>query len=87
MPIELAAAEFAKKRADEELKYFLDLGRPQAEKEANLMVKYVKFYLEYAEEELAQLKKMYKSNDLTESTERMILRRQQQQVERIAGIL
>lgn len=81
-PIELAAAEFAKKRADEELKYFIDIGRPQAEKEVNLMVKYIKFYVEYAEEELAQLKKMYKANDLTESTERMILRRQQQQVER-----
>jgi HlyD family secretion protein len=81
-PIELAAAEFAKKRADEELKYFLDIGRPQAEKEVNLMIKYMKFYVEYAEEELAQLKKMYKANDLTETTERMILRRQQQQVER-----
>lgn len=81
-PLELAAAETAKKRADEELKYFLDIGRPQTEKEANLSLKYVKFYVEYAEEELVQLKKMYKANDLTEETERMILRRQQHAVER-----
>ncbi|HZZ77722.1 MAG TPA: HlyD family efflux transporter periplasmic adaptor subunit [Gemmataceae bacterium] len=83
-PIELAAAESAKKRADEELKYFLDTGRAQAEKEAHMSVKSMKFYLEYAEEELVQLKKMYKANDLTEETERMILRRQQNQVERLS---
>lgn len=82
-PLEMALAETAKKRADEELKYFLETGRPQAEKEANYMVKTMKFYVEYTEEELAQLKKMYKSNDLTESTERMVLRRQQHMVERM----
>jgi multidrug efflux pump subunit AcrA (membrane-fusion protein) len=83
VPLELAAAEFAKKQADEELKYFLDIGKAQTEKDANLMVKYMKFYVEYAEEELVQLKKMYKANDLTEETERMILRRAQHYVEQM----
>jgi multidrug efflux pump subunit AcrA (membrane-fusion protein) len=81
MPNELASAEFAKKRADEELKYFLEVGREQSVKSSNMMLKMAKFYVEYAEEELRQLEKMYKANDLTEETEKMILRRQQNYLE------
>jgi HlyD family secretion protein len=81
VPTELAAAEFAKKRADEELAYFLEVGRAQTEKNANFMVKVSKFFVEYAEEELRQLEKMYKANDLTEETEKIILRRQQNVVD------
>lgn len=80
-PIELTSAEHAKKRADQQLKYFLDTDRPQTEKAANMMLKSAKYTLEFAEEELAQLKKMYKANDLTEETERLVLRRQQHYVE------
>ena len=39
-------------------------------------------WLTYAKEELRHLEKMYKSNDLTESTEEIILRRQRDMVER-----
>ncbi len=77
----MAAAESAKKRADEELKYFLEVGRAQAQKKEEMYVKSSKFYLEYAQEELRQLQKMYKANDLTEETEQMILRRQKNYVE------
>jgi RND family efflux transporter MFP subunit len=84
VPTELAAAEFAKKRADEELSYFLDIGRAQTIKSIDMMVKSSKFYLEYAQEELRQLEKMYKANDLTEETEKIILRRQQNYVEMAA---
>jgi multidrug efflux pump subunit AcrA (membrane-fusion protein) len=80
-PTELAAAEFAKKRADEELNYFLEIGRAQSDKSSEMMVKSAKFYVEYAEEELRQLEKMYKANDLTEETEKIILRRQQNYLE------
>jgi len=80
-PAELAAAETAKKRADEELKYFLEVGRAQAVKSEEMYVKSSKFYLEYAQEELRQLQKMYKANDLTEETEQMILSRQKNHVE------
>src|SRR3974377_1098433 len=38
VPVELAAAETAKKRADEELKYFLEVGRPQTEKQMDMYV-------------------------------------------------
>jgi HlyD family secretion protein len=81
VPIELAAAETAKKRADEDLKHFLEVGRPQAEKQVEMYLKSAKFSLEYAQEELRQLEKMYKANDLTEETEKLILRRQQNAVE------
>jgi multidrug efflux pump subunit AcrA (membrane-fusion protein) len=81
MPFELGAAETAKKRADQELKYFLDVGRAQTEKQVNMFVKTAKFYMEYAQEELRQLEKMYKANDLTEDTEQIILRRQRNWVE------
>ena len=80
-PVDLAITETAKKRADQELKYFLDIGRTQLEKQMDMMVKSEKYYLEYAQEQLRQLEKMYKANDLTEETEKIILRRQQQQVE------
>ena len=84
-PLDVALAESAKKRADEELKYFLDVAKDQTVKDANSSLKFTKFMLEYAEDELTQLKKMYKANDLTEETERMIMRRQRHYVERIAA--
>jgi HlyD family secretion protein len=81
VPVELAAAETAKKRADEELKYFLEVGRAHMEKEVEMYVKSSKFYMEYAQEQLRQLEKMYKASDLTEETEQIILRRQRNAVE------
>jgi HlyD family secretion protein len=81
VPVELALVETAKKHADDELKYFLEIGRDQTEKQINMMLKSYKFSKEYAEEELRQLEKMYKANDLTEETEKIILRRQQNNVE------
>src|SRR5262249_50258540 len=80
-PVELAAAEEAKKRADEDLKYFRDIGRPQAEQRANFYVKGEEFFLEFEREQLRQLEKMYKAHDLTEDTEQIILKRQRFYVE------
>jgi multidrug efflux pump subunit AcrA (membrane-fusion protein) len=84
VPVELDAAERGHKRAQEDLKYFLEVGRPEAEKEIDYLVKVAAFRLEYAKEELRQLEKMYKANDLTEDTEQIILRRQRQMVEMAA---
>jgi multidrug efflux pump subunit AcrA (membrane-fusion protein) len=81
VPTELAAAAFAKKRADEALAYFLEVDKAHSLKSMDMMVKMAKFYMEYAIEELRQLEKMYKANDLTEETEKIILRRQQNYVE------
>jgi multidrug resistance efflux pump len=81
LPLDLAAAERAKTTADEDLQRFLDIDRAQSERSAEFMVKSGQQYLAYAREELNQLQKMYRSKDLTEDTEEMILKRQRFQVE------
>src|SRR5262249_3080851 len=81
VPLDLAAAERAKQLADEDLKKFTEVDRPLAEEGAKQSVKSATHYLEYAKEELRQLEKMYRSKDLTEETEEIILKRQRHQVE------
>ncbi len=86
-PIELVAAERAKILADEDLKKFLEIDRPLSEKNAEFSVKTRRNYLDYQKEELKQLEKMYKANDLTEDTEEIILKRQRDQVEQAENFL
>jgi len=81
LPIDLAAAERTKAQADEDLKRFLEIDRPNSERSVHFTVKQAGEYLEYSKEELKQLEKMYRSKDLTEETEEIILRRQRFQVE------
>jgi multidrug efflux pump subunit AcrA (membrane-fusion protein) len=81
LPVDLAAAERSRTYADEDLKYFLEVDRPMSERMAHFMVKENVEWLEYSKEELRQLEKMYRSKDLTEETEEIILRRQRFQVE------
>ncbi len=81
LPVDLAAAERTKIQADEDLKRFLEIDKPHSIKSADFSVKRSNEYLEYAKEELRQLEKMYRSKDLTEETEEIILRRQRFQVE------
>lgn len=80
-PLDLQAAERSKKQTDEDLKRYFEKERALAEESANRMVKSAKEYLEYEQEELKQLEKMYKANDLTEETEEIILKRQRNSVE------
>src|SRR5262249_5140271 len=80
---ELAEAELALKHADEDLKYFNKVGKPEAEKKVHQYVKMVAFFLESEKEDLRQLEKMYKSKELTEETEKIILKRQQFWVDRM----
>ncbi|MFO0893190.1 MAG: hypothetical protein U0790_29135 [Isosphaeraceae bacterium] len=81
LPIDLAAAERSRAQADEDLARFLEIDRPNAEKQAEFSLKSATEYLAYAREELRQLEKMYRSKDLTEETEEIILRRNRFQVE------
>ena len=81
LPLDMAAAERDKKQTDEDLVRFLRIDRPQSEKMSDYQLKSSAYYLEYAKEELSQLQKMYRSKDLTEETEEMILKRQRHQVE------
>lgn len=82
LAMDLAAAERAKKHADEDLKRYTETDRPSAVKQANFSVKSAENYLEYQREELRQLEKMYKADDLVEETEEIILKRQRDAVER-----
>ena len=81
VPLDLASAERDDKVARENLKYFFDISKGETEKRAHNYVKSAKFYLEFAQEELRQLEKMYKANDLTEETEQIILKRQRHYVD------
>lgn len=74
-PISLETARRGKMHAEEDLAYFEDVTRPMRERGAEEDLKSVTEYLAYAAEELAQLEKMYKQDDLTEETEEIILRR------------
>jgi HlyD family secretion protein len=81
LPVDLASALRTKTHADEDLKKFLEIDRANSERNAQFTVKRSVEFLEYSKEELRQLEKMYRSKDLTEETEEIILRRQRFQVE------
>jgi HlyD family secretion protein len=81
-PLEMAAAERSKRIADEDLLRFVGVERPLSEKAEDFMLKMYQNSLQYEEEELRQLEKMYKADDLTEETEEIILKRQRDTVER-----
>jgi HlyD family secretion protein len=75
LPVDLAAAHRSKTQADQDLQKFVEIDRQESERNAQFSVKRSAEYLEYAKEELRQLEKMYRSKDLTEETEEIILRR------------
>jgi macrolide-specific efflux system membrane fusion protein len=79
-PLDMAAAEQGRNRADEDLRKYLAVDRPLAIESSEFGLKNAAHSLEYAEEELKQLQKMYRK-DLTEETEEIILKRQKYQVE------
>ncbi len=87
LPTGLADAERTAKRAAEDLALFEKIGRPWAVKWAAFSVKSNQDRLSYELEELKQLEKMYKEDELTEETEEIILKRQRDYVARLKFIL
>lgn len=81
-PLDLKLAERNKKITDEDLARFLKIDKPLIVKSADFMLKMSENNLKYEEEELRQLEKMYKADELTEDTEEIILQRQRDSVER-----
>lgn len=81
VPVDLELAERTKKIADEDLDQFVKIERPLAEKAAQFHLKMVVQNLEYQSEELKQLEKMYKADDLTEETEEIVLKRAKNDVD------
>jgi HlyD family secretion protein len=81
LPLDLEASARAKKITDEDLNYFLNINRSFMEESASFSLKSSQQSLEYAEEELKQLEKMYTADDLTEETEEIVLKRARNEVE------
>jgi len=81
-PLDLAAGQRAERIAREDLKQFFDINRPGLLKTIEFSLRSAKEMLEYQQEELRQLEKMYKADDLTEETEEIVLRRARNAVER-----
>lgn len=78
---ELAAAERERSNLEADFQRFVSIERPLLQQSAENNLKAAEFYLEYAQEELHQLEKMYLADDLTEETEEIILKRARRDVE------
>ena len=74
-PLDLAAEERSVKEAVADLEYFLKVTKDRSKKSAENSLRNAQYSLEYAQEELNQLKQMYKADDITEETEEIILKR------------
>jgi multidrug resistance efflux pump len=74
-PLDLATSDRSRRNLDQDLTQFFKVDRPMMERTVNFMVKMAEDRLAYEQEELRQLEKMYKADDLTEETEEIILRR------------
>lgn len=81
VPLDLAAAEVAKRRADEDLQHYLEKDKQLTLEGVDQNYKSSLHQMEYTEEELKQLEKMYRAKDLTEDTEELILKRQRRMVD------
>jgi HlyD family secretion protein len=75
MPLDREQAEIAKRHADEDFKFFQEFEKAMSEKANDQRLKSTKDSVDYTAEELRQLEKMYKADDLTEESEEIVLRR------------
>ena len=81
-PLDLEAARRARRISKEDRKQFFDVEKPMSVKITDFSLQMAKDILEYQEEELRQLEKMYKADDLTEDTEKIVLKRTRDNVKR-----
>lgn len=82
LKMDFEGANRSDREAREDHKRYNEIDRPMMVKSAEFMLKYYKSNLEYEQDELDQLEKMYKADDLTEETEEIVLKRQRDAVER-----
>jgi multidrug efflux pump subunit AcrA (membrane-fusion protein) len=81
LKMEFEEADRSDRETKEDYKRYTEIDRPMTVKSAQFMLKYYKSNLDYEKDELDQLEKMYKADDLTEETEEIVLKRQRQSVE------
>jgi HlyD family secretion protein len=81
LPLDMRAATRAKEIADEEFQQFMTKDKALAQKSAEFSLKFSKINLENSQEELKQLEKMYRAEDLREESEEIVLKRARDSVE------
>jgi len=81
VPQDLESARRGAEEAEENMQRYLEIDRPETIKDIEQQVKGAHHGLLYQQEELDQLEKMYKADDLTEETEEIILTRARHGVE------
>lgn len=81
-PMNLESKRRDAKFAEEDRDFFFDISRPLHVKSAEIRLKMARATLEYQQEELRQLEKMYKADDITEETEEIVLQRARDNLER-----
>ena len=86
-PLDMEAADRANRVAQEDLKQFSDVEYPLSLKTAAMVLEVAKDTVEYEEEELRQLEKMYKADEATKETEQIVLKRARDTVKRAKFIL
>ncbi|MBN2218504.1 MAG: HlyD family efflux transporter periplasmic adaptor subunit [Pirellulales bacterium] len=74
-PMEVAAVDRRQRIAEEDFDQLMKVDLPAAKELAAFYLKSSEEQMVYAQEELNQLEKMYKADDLTEETEEIVLRR------------
>lgn len=80
--VALARAEADAKRSEEARRVFREVEAPLRRLEAEHRVQGTRDHIVDQEEELAQLEKMYKADELTEETEEIVLKRSKRSLER-----
>lgn len=73
--------EKTQKHMEEDYEYFKDVDRPNRERSTRRSVQNSQHSMEYAQEELNQLQRMYSEDELTEESEEIVLKRAQRDVE------
>ncbi len=86
-PLDLEAAERSSQVATEEWEFYQKQGEALARQSTEENLNSVREMVEGTQEELTQLEKMYKADDLTEETEEIILKRARSEVERAEFML
>lgn len=82
VPLDLASSDRLRRVSEEDYEQFLKVDRPLSQRLMDFMVKVSEDNLSYEKEELRQLEKMYKADDLVEETEEIILKRTRDSVAR-----
>ncbi len=86
-PVNLAAVQRQRDQTEEDRRYYLKTEGPLSRRTADVILEQSRQTLEYQQEELTQLEKMYKADELTEETEEIVLRRARNAVERAKFLL